>query len=108
MDAINVIPSAPLISLSGEIDLSNAASIFAELEPWIDSGGPIGLDFSGVTFMDSSGVQMLLHAASALGTRGCIIVHGVHDAVAIVLRLTNAREVPNIHVIECTILADAV
>jgi anti-anti-sigma factor len=51
----------PIITISGEVDLSNADSIAAAVEP-IMAKGPerIIVDASGLDFMDSSGIALLL------------------------------------------------
>ena len=47
-------------SILGECDLSNAPEIAAWLETF--DGAPLDLDLSGVTFLDSSGLHVLLKA----------------------------------------------
>ena len=65
------------------------------------------VDLSAVSFLDSAGTHALLSAASALGDRGCIILHGVGRSVAKVLHITGADSVHNIHIIPCSVLAHA-
>jgi anti-anti-sigma factor len=97
----------PAIRLSGEIDMSNAGCLSTALRPWVEAGGPVTLDLSAVSFLDSSGIHSLFSAAAALGDRGCIILHGVGGSVAKVLGITGADSVPNIHVIGCDMLRAA-
>ncbi|HEX4540748.1 MAG TPA: STAS domain-containing protein [Acidimicrobiales bacterium] len=54
----------PVVRLSGEIDMANADSIAAAIEP-IMAKGPERLivDASGLDFMDSSGIALLLRWA---------------------------------------------
>ena len=46
-------------SIRGECDLANATQVAS----WLDTfdGGPVELDLSGVTFLDSSGLHVLLN-----------------------------------------------
>lgn len=55
--------------------------------------------------MDSSGIHALCEAARTLGDRGCIIVHGAQGSVARVLEMTQIGLRPNIHLIDCDVLA---
>jgi anti-sigma B factor antagonist len=97
----------PAVSFSGEIDISNVEGVSTALEPWVEAGGPVTVDLSAVSFMDSSGIHALFRAASRLEERGCIILHGVGGSVDKVIRITGAESVPNIHVIRCTVLMPA-
>jgi anti-anti-sigma factor len=55
---LSVIEGRP--SILGECDLSNASSVAS----WLDTfdGAPIDLDLSGVTFLDSSALHVLIMA----------------------------------------------
>jgi anti-anti-sigma factor len=83
-----------------------AQAVGSALSPWVRRGGPVIVDVSEVTFMDSTGLHVLVQAAQALGERGCIIIHGAHGGVLRILEITKLEEaMENIHVIGCTILA---
>jgi anti-sigma B factor antagonist len=107
VEKVQVKAGNPVISFAGELDVATAEAMHSALEPWIRAGGPITVDLSEVTFMDSTGIHALLKAAKALGDRGCIIVHGAHGAVKKVLDITGIDAGPNIHVIGCTVLVPA-
>jgi anti-anti-sigma factor len=107
VEKVQVRTGNPVISFAGEIDMATADAMHKALEPWTRAGGPVTVDLSEVTFMDSSGIHALLKAASALCDRGCIIIHGAHGAVKKVLDLVGLEAGPNIHVIGCTVLAPA-
>ena len=53
-----------LLELSGEIDHHSARNAMGEVEMAIDAALPkkLVLDLSGVTFMDSSGIALILRA----------------------------------------------
>jgi anti-anti-sigma factor len=66
----------------------------------------VTIDLSGVTFMDSTGIHLLVEAAAALGDRGCIIVHGAQGSAARVLEIMQFGSLkPNVHLIDCDVLA---
>ena len=98
----------PVLAFSGEMDLATAEGFTSALQPWIEAGGPVTVDLSEVTFMDSTGIHAVIEAARALGDRGCIIIHGAHDGIQKVFELTMLDSVPNVHIIPCTVLVDAV
>lgn len=97
----------PVIAFSGEIDLATVQGFVSALKAWVEAGGPITLDLSQVTFMDSTGIHALIEAAGALGDRGCIIIHGAHGGIQKVFELTMLDSVPNVHIIPCTVLVEA-
>lgn len=77
------------LSISGEVDHHRAGEIMAELERQVDTCLPrrLTLDLGGVTFMDSSGIAVLLRAykrTAELG--GTVTVKDVPDQAGRVLR----------------------
>ena len=58
--------------VSGEVDHHGAREIMGELEQNIETSLPrvLELDLGGVTFMDSSGIAVLLRASRRLGALG--------------------------------------
>ena len=61
-----------LLEFSGEMDHHGARNALKEVEIAIDAALPrsLILDFAGVTFMDSSGIAVLLRAYRRLGELG--------------------------------------
>ena len=61
-----------LLELSGELDHQGAAQDIRELELALDAALPLhlALDLSGVTFMDSSGIALILRAQRRMRTLG--------------------------------------
>src|SRR5688572_30037851 len=52
------------LTLRGELDLATTERLESALA---DAGTPVVLDLSGLTFMDSTGVRVLLEAAEGAG-----------------------------------------
>jgi anti-anti-sigma factor len=48
------------VSLTGELDLSNAESLEAALKPAIDSGKKVLIDLGGLEFLDSTGLALIV------------------------------------------------
>ena len=70
-------PEPSVLFLSGELDMATAEQFSSALAPAVTEGGPITVDISGLTFMDSTGVHALISAAATLKDRGCIVIHGL-------------------------------
>jgi len=60
------------LSLRGELDHHAARDTVAQLEQALDAALPLRLtlDFSGVTFMDSSGIAVVMHALRRMTSFG--------------------------------------
>jgi anti-anti-sigma factor len=57
-----------VITLDGELDISNVDTVEGQLRPLLhDNGAAPIFDLSALTFMDSSGIAMLLRAAERTG-----------------------------------------
>ena len=77
------------LTVSGEVDPHGARAVMQELDRQVDAGLPkrLTLDLSGVTFMDSSGIAVLLRTFRRMGELGgsLRVVH-VPDQAGKVLR----------------------
>jgi anti-anti-sigma factor len=54
--------SAVVLTISGEIDLSNSGSVYTALSKDLARGLPVILDMSGVEFLDSRGLASIVQA----------------------------------------------
>jgi anti-sigma B factor antagonist len=88
---------ALVLAASGEIDLATSPRLRETVEAELERGVPLVLDLSEVTFLDSSGIRVLLGCAAraqAGGTRFTVIpsdavgrtleLCGITDAVLLV------------------------
>jgi anti-anti-sigma factor len=79
-----------IVELIGEIDISNAETLGAELDRIIDGQSkPLVVDLAKLEFMDSSGIAMLLKVAARVDS----------------IELRNPSNIVR-RIIECTGLAD--
>jgi anti-sigma B factor antagonist len=59
----------PVITLTGEIDISNVDPLRATIEPVVEQAPErVVFDLSGLDFMDSSGIALLLYVAAKAGS----------------------------------------
>lgn len=94
--AVAVAPDGPgrfVVTLAGELDLAAADGFWAELEPLIEPSGVVVLDGTELSFLDSSGLRVLLLAnAKAKEVGGKLRLVAPHRAVRRTLELTGANE----------------
>ena len=87
------------VRLFGELDASSSDELRSVLEPLADTQGDIELDCSELTFMDSSGLHVLLSAAQALGADGRVIARNPNRTVRHVLTLSGVERSGGIFVV---------
>ena len=58
----HTLDSAVVLTISGEIDLSNSGSVYTALSKALARGLPVILDMSGVEFLDSCGLAAVVQA----------------------------------------------
>jgi len=76
----DVVLAAP----AGEIDHPNAAKLSQALAPYVDGGAtaPVVLDFSGVEYISSMGLRVLMVASKSLRARNATLaIAGLQPAV---------------------------
>jgi anti-anti-sigma factor len=83
--------------LTGELDLSTAKQLSSALDPEIDMGGDIVLEVHDLTFMDSTGLQVLIRSSLQLAGRGRIILRDPGNLVRSILELAlRTDKLPNL------------
>ena len=82
------------IAFRGEIDVATAPDVFAEVVDAKPSAGDhVAFDLSGVTFMDSTGIAMLLMTKQYLESMGCrFTIAETSDSVIRVLEMLGLTE----------------
>lgn len=79
--------------------MDSATVLESALAESVTSRGPIVLDLSDLTFLDSSGLEVILKAADMPGR--CVILHGVRDLIARIIDISGVNAVENLHTIPC-------
>lgn len=81
--------------ISGEIDHHNAAGLRNEIDEAVESAYPevLVLDFGGVTFMDSSGIGLVMGRYKLMkNLRGRIAVQNAPKAIRKVMRMAGIEK----------------
>ena len=83
-----------LVELSGEADVTNSDVLREALEAEVaKQHGTLIIDLSGLRFMDSSALHVILRASRAMDRQGGVLVlASPRDPVAKMLRLTAADQ----------------
>jgi anti-anti-sigma factor len=86
--------------LRGEIDLTAADALARTLQRAVDDAGPLQLDLSAVTFLDSIGLAVVIRTALSLEGRGNLVLKGPRPNVRRVLEMSGTLRVPNVEVLD--------
>ena len=81
---------ARIVSLSGELDSANADALDASLAPLTERSAELIFDLSGLRFMDSAGIAVLLGVAAKVDT---VRLRNPSPAVRRVIELTGLSDV---------------
>jgi anti-anti-sigma factor len=77
-----------VIHAVGEVDMDSTVDFEACVLEVVDSDRTLVFDLSGVTFLDSSGLGVMAHAAQRRETVGPIAVRGASDSVQRILDIS--------------------
>lgn len=81
-----------VVAVAGELDLDTCPDLTRATLDLVLPGRTLALDLSGVTYMDSTGLNLLLKLRERAGTEdGTLELHGVSERVRFVLDLTGTR-----------------
>ncbi len=90
--------------LSGELDHHNVKEVRDEIDSMLYRKKPteLWLDFSGVKFMDSSGIGLIIGRATVAIDNGCVVrVSGMSEAQRKLVRLSGIEKISNVMLEEC-------
>src|SRR5437867_294505 len=83
--------------LSGELDLAEVVTFFAQTEAALNRRDPVVLDLEGVTFVDSSGLHAIVILAEQCRGGG-LVLRAPRPQVARVIDMLRLEELPGIRV----------
>ena len=87
----------PTVTVAGEIDIKNAGRIGAAIHEAVKAGQDIILDFTDVTYLDSSGVNLIFTASRlnhVVSRRVFLLVKDKN--VRRLLEIVGAAQLPNL------------
>lgn len=89
-------PHATVIAVTGEVDLFSSRALVDALDTACEHGGPVVVDLTACTFLDSSGLHALLRAHRRAADTGCEvrIARPPASAPARLLEITAPGQLP--------------
>jgi anti-anti-sigma factor len=98
-DALFAVHAEPpwLLHLSGELDLRSAPALTTALEGPIRRGGTVGLDLANLTYMDSTGIRVILNTIHLLGERGHVVLYNPSPIVRRLLEICGLGGTIEVH-----------
>ena len=72
----------------GRVDTNNAPRFAADMEKALEDATDLTLDFSGLTYISSSGLRAVMLAVKAMARQGSIRIIGVSEDVYDILETT--------------------
>lgn len=85
-----------LVTLEGSLDTLTAPKLENELKTQWNDITELILDFSGVDYVSSAGLRVIMEADRRMGERGKMIIRNVNDDVRNVFEITGFDELLNL------------
>jgi anti-anti-sigma factor len=86
---------------AGEIDITNSDAVIRSVRMAIADEGDQHIDVSGLSFCDISGIRALVDAATSLGDGRRMLLHGLPEQLATVMRVTGWSGLPTLTLCRC-------
>lgn len=81
------------VTLEGRLDTVTAPDLEAELNKYMDSIDELVIDFTGIEYISSAGLRVLLMAHKAMSPKGGMKICGVGDIVREVFDVTGFSDI---------------
>ncbi|GAA2021466.1 anti-sigma factor antagonist [Catenulispora yoronensis] len=82
-----------IVTVAGDVDLAIYPRLRTEAQTWADNGTDVVMDCSGVTFMDSMGIRVLIQLRRAITDAGhTLALVGPSQPVVRVLELAGIQD----------------
>ena len=84
------------VAVAGRLDTTTAPELESELKGSMDGADALVLDFSGLDYISSAGLRVLLSAHKAMSKKGGMKVTHVNEMVSEVFDVTGFSDILNI------------
>lgn len=81
------------LAIQGRIDTTTAPQLEAELKADIDGVAELYLDFTGVEYISSAGLRVLLSAQKLMSRQGKMVLSHVNESVMEVFEVTGFSDI---------------
>ena len=89
----NLSGSALTISLTGRLDTATAPQLESELKRSVAGVTELCFDFSGLEYISSAGLRVLLSAQKVMNRQGSMVIRNVNDVVSEVFEVTGFADI---------------
>jgi anti-sigma B factor antagonist len=76
------------VTLVGRLDTTTAPQLEAELKTSLNDINSLVLDFSGLEYISSAGLRVLLSAQKVMNKQGKMVIHQVNETIMEVFEVT--------------------
>lgn len=76
------------ITLTGRLDTATAPQLESELKPSLEGIKNLALDFSGLIYLSSAGLRVLLAAQKTMNKQGSMVVRNVNETISEIFDVT--------------------
>ena len=81
------------LTLSGRLDTNSSPALEAELKQSVGGVKELIFDFSGVEYISSAGLRVLLAAQKLMNRQGAMLLRNVNEAVMEVFEVTGFSDI---------------
>ncbi len=85
-----------LVALEGRLDTMTSPELEEKLKPELDSLTELTFDFSGLEYISSAGLRVLLMAAQSMEGKGKMVVKNVNSDIMDIFEVTGFSDILNI------------
>ena len=89
----NATDSTLRIALEGRLDTNTAPQLEAELKASLPGVTELELDFSGLEYISSAGLRVLLSAQKTMNKQGKMTIHHVNETIMEVFEITGFADI---------------
>ena len=85
-----------VVQVEGRLDTSTAPQLEKELKASLTAITSLVLDFSGLEYISSAGLRVLLSAQKVMNRQGSMVIRNVNESVNEVFEITGFSDILNI------------
>lgn len=80
--------TAMTVMVEGRVDTTTAPALEREIKANVEGITELVMDFSGVTYISSAGLRVLLSAQKVMNKQGSMVIKGANDDVKEIFEVT--------------------
>ncbi len=81
------------VTLTGRLDTTTAPELEATLKESLDGVENLILDFTGLEYLSSAGLRVLLAAQKTMNKQGSMVIRNVNDTIQEVFEITGFADI---------------